>query len=283
MSISQTSLDGENDAPRGLLLVGHGTRDPAGLEELREVARQLAAACPQVVVQHSFLELAEPTIAAGIAFCVEQGVRQLTVQPLLLFAAGHAQRDIPEELDRAARKFPQVEINVSSHLGCHPRLLELSELRLAEARASCSPVPDAETLLLMVGRGSGDPQANSEMARFSRLRWEQRALGWVETCFTAMTWPSLAEGLAAAALLAKRRVVVQPHLLFRGELLSRVQLETAAAAERYADKEWIIAGHLGPHALLIDALVQLSSPGTAAPERLSGEPVKGTFNRSLGG
>jgi sirohydrochlorin cobaltochelatase len=227
------------------------------LDELRSVARQLAAACPQAVVEHCFLELAEPTIAEGIARCMEQGVQRLTVQPLLLFAAGHAKRDIPEEVVRAAHKFPPLEVTFSPHLGCHLRMLELSELRFAEAIASREPVPDAETLLLMVGRGSRDPSANLEMARFTRLRWERRALGWVETCFTAMTWPSLADGLAAAASLAKRRIVVQPHLLFRGELLTRVQEETAAAA-RQNDKEWILAGHLGPHALLVEALIDLA-------------------------
>jgi sirohydrochlorin cobaltochelatase len=241
------------------LLIGHGTRDSAGLAELREVARRLAAASPQVLVQHCFLELAEPTIAAGILRCVEQGVRQLTVQPLLLFAAGHAKRDIPEEVDRAARQYPLLQLRVSQPLGCHPKLLDLSELRYAEALASFPGVPDGETLLLLVGRGSRDPETNSEMARFSRLRWERRELGWVETCFTAMTWPSLADGLAAAATLAKRRIVVQPHLLFAGELLSRVQQEAAAAARRHPEKQWVLAPHLGPHALLIDALVDLST------------------------
>ena len=178
---------------------------------------------------------------------------------------------------------PSLSCGSSPPLGCHPKLLDLSELRFAEALASCPSVPDAETLLLLVGRGSRDPQANSEMARFSRLRWERRELGWVQTCFTAMTWPSLAEGLAAAALLAKRRIVVQPHLLFAGELLSGVQQETAEAAQRHRDKQWIIAPHLGPHALLIDALVELSAVAAPASMRLPEMPGKGKFRSSPGG
>ena len=260
MSLSQTSLRNRNDRP-GLLLVGHETREAAGLEELRSAARQLATACPQAVVEHCFLELAEPTIAEGVARCAEQGVQRLTVQPLLLFAAGHIKRDIPDEVNQAVRGHPGLEANLAAPLGCHPRMLELSELRFDEALASRPVVADEETVLLMVGRGSRDPEANSEMARFSRLRWEQRPLGWVLTCYLAMTWPSLADGLAAAAALAKRRVVVQPHLLFRGELLTRVQEETAAAADRHADKEWIVASHLGPHPLLVDALAALSGLG----------------------
>jgi sirohydrochlorin cobaltochelatase len=124
-------------------------------------------------------------------------------------------------------------------------------------------------LLLLVGRGSHDPGANSEMARFSRLRWERQRFGWVETCHLAMTWPSLTEGLATAAALAFPRIVVQPHLLFRGELVSRVCEETAAAAARHPEKEWIIARHLGPHELLIAALAERAG----LVERASTSPI----------
>jgi sirohydrochlorin cobaltochelatase len=244
-----------------MLLVGHGTREAGGLAEMKEVVRQVAAACPHVLVRHAFLELAEPTISEAIASCVEQGVRRLTIQPLLLFAAGHAKRDIPAAVDAAAQKLPQLELRIAPHLACHPRLLDLSDLRFAESIADRESLPDAQTLLLLVGRGSHDPQANSEMAQFTRLRWERRALGWVETCFAAMTWPSLAQGLATAASLPARRIVVQPHLLFRGDLLSRIREQAAEAADQHAEKEWIIASHLGSHALLVETLIERAELG----------------------
>lgn len=250
----------------GLLLVGHGTRDPAGLEEVRSVAQQAASVCPQLIVEHCFLELAAPGIARGIETCVQRGVRRLVIQPLLLFAAGHAKADIPAEVHRARDRYPAVQIVIAPHLGCHPQLLELSELRYAAALAGRPAVADAETLLLLVGRGSRDPEANSELVCFSRLRWERRRLGRVETCFMALTWPSLAEGLAAATKLAQRRIVVQPHLLFRGELLTRIYAEAGAAAARDPDHEWIMAHHLGPHSLLAAALLDRSRLDRSRPE-----------------
>jgi sirohydrochlorin ferrochelatase len=204
--------------------------------------------------------MAEPTIAQGVARLVEQGVRQITVQPLLLFAAEHARRDIPEQVAKAAESFPGLQWHQTPHLGCHLRLLELSELRYREAIATRAGVPDDQTLLLMVGRGSRDPQANSEMASFSRLRWEQRRLGRVETCYLAMTRPTLAEGLASAARHGLPRIVVQPHLLFQGELLSQVAEETTSAAAEHPSREWIIAAHLGPHPLLCQAITERASP-----------------------
>ena len=61
-------------------------------------------------------------------------------------------------------------------LGCHQAIVELSATRFEQClamadrgeadRGEAEPVPAADTLLLIVGRGSRDPQANSELARF---------------------------------------------------------------------------------------------------------------------
>jgi sirohydrochlorin ferrochelatase len=135
--------------------------------------------------------------------------------------------------------------------------LELSELRLHEAIEG-SPAGDWETLLLMVGRGSGNGQAIEEMRRFSRLRSQRRRLGGVETCFLARATPSLTDGLTLAAESPFRQIVVQCHLLFHGELVAQVEEETTRAAARHADRAWVFAGPLSPHPLLVQALADRS-------------------------
>jgi sirohydrochlorin cobaltochelatase len=237
---------------RGLLLVGHGTHDPAGIAETLSVASQVAERLPDMVVESCFLELADPNPSKAIDRCVELGVRELIVSPLLLFAAGHANRDIPLELANAAARHPGLTLRQSAHLGCHPRLLELSQLRFREA---ASHVSQHETLLLMVGRGSYDPLANSEMAAFSRLRQEQKEVGWTETCFTAMASPSLDAALPVVARMRFATIVVQPHLLFAGELLARVRQAVEQARRDWPEHEWLLTEPLGPHPLLVDALL----------------------------
>ena len=101
------------------------------------------------------------------------------------------------------------------------------------------------------------------MMHFSQLRQEQSGLGGVHTCFLAMAQPSLAEGLAAAAASPCSRIIVQPHLLFYGDLLERLRAETAAAAALHPGKQWIVANHLGPHPLLVQALLDRTSRSLA--------------------
>jgi sirohydrochlorin cobaltochelatase len=119
----------------------------------------------------------------------------------------------------------------------------------------------------MVGRGSYEAEANAEMAKFARLRWESTPVGWHELCFTAMTRPLLYNALPKVAALGYPRVVVQPHLLFSGELLSRVSHEVAAFAASHPNQEYIVTGQLGVHALLAEAIVAKVVMATGAGQR----------------
>lgn len=242
----------------GMLIVGHGTRDAAGQAEFLAAAQTVAALCPQWTIEPCFLELAEPTIATGIARLIERGVTQeITVAPLLLFAAGHAKSDIPQAISREAAKYPGLRLRQASHLGIHPAIVALSKRRYQERLDGLPPIPESETLLLFVGRGSRDPNANAELAQFARLRWEACPTGWLQACYAAMAEPSLERALEVVAQLRFRRIVVQPHLLFRGELLSRIERSVERFGNEHAEIEWAVTPHLGPDRLVAEALVDM--------------------------
>lgn len=246
----------------GLVIVGHGTRDQAGLDEFLRLVELVRRSAPAVAVEPAFLEFAEPSIPDAIATLVAGGARRVEVLPLLLFAAGHAKEDIPAEVARAAERHPEVELNLTQYLGCHQALIELSVLRGREALERADASTSADTLLLMIGRGSHDPTANAEMCQFARLRYEAAPCGRLDVAFTAMTKPSLNEGLEVASQLRFRKVLVQPHLLFQGELLARVREAVGKVAQKKSDKEWVCADHLGAHPLLARAVLDRAGIGS---------------------
>ncbi|HEX5442506.1 MAG TPA: sirohydrochlorin chelatase [Pirellulales bacterium] len=247
--------------PSGLLIVGHGTRDPAGIAEFHQTVELISRRLANVVVEGGFLELAEPTIAAALDRAVQRGAQRLAAAPLVLFAAGHAKQDIPAALAAAANTHELPVPRLLPHLGCHPAMIRLSLKRYEEAIERLPTAADSETLLLMVGRGSTDAEANSELARFARLRWEARPVGWHETCFAALAQPSLERAMAMAARLPFRRVVVQPHLLFQGELLRGIRHTVETHARRWPAIEWAVTEHLGPDELLAEAVAEGSGFG----------------------
>jgi sirohydrochlorin ferrochelatase len=210
-------------------------------------------------VEPSFLELAQPTIGEGLQRLAEQGVSEAVVLPLLLFAAGHVRLDIPAAVAQAAKQYSGLRVRQVSHLGCEPRIVELSRRRYDEVLAGRPLVSPQETLLLLVGRGSRDRRATEEMLQFAELRRQNTNVGHVETCFAAMERPSLAELLPRIAQRPVRRIVVQPHLLFPGYLATKIR---AAVDEQQAQRpaiEWLVTEPLGADRLLAEVVAEIAA------------------------
>jgi sirohydrochlorin cobaltochelatase len=240
-------------ARRGVMVVGHGTADPVGAEETRQVARQVAGLMPGVPVELGFLEVIGPTIGDAVAALAGRGCTEVVVAPLLLFAAGHARRDVPEAV-RDAAAAAGVRAAQAEPLGCHEAVVRLAAARRHEAVAGLPPVPDAETVLVVIGRGSSDPTAPAQLDAFVRATRPTQSR--VELGFVAAARPSLDEALVAAARGgAVRRVVVQPHLLFRGHVEEQVSAALARGRQEHPAVEWVQAARLGADPLVAQAVV----------------------------
>ena len=238
----------------GILLVGHGTRDAVGQHEFLMTAAMLQQALGETPVEPCFLELVEPGIPLGWRRLAERGVRHVVVTPLLLFAAGHAKCDIPDATAAAADRTPGITWSKSAPLGCHQAVLELSARRFDEA----DPLGNeelAQTLLLMVGRGSLDVEATAAMHAFAGLRQAQSRPAATQVAFIAMAEPRLPAALQDVGVQRFTRVIVQPHLLFSGLLLDEVRAQVATAARHMPETQWQVADRLGPDDLLIQAVL----------------------------
>jgi sirohydrochlorin cobaltochelatase len=222
-----------------LLIVGHGTRDEDGAEEFRRFVRRVEARAvgrgAADAVAGGFIELSPPPLRDAVAGLVEAGHRELTAVPLILLAAGHAKGDIPAALAREKERHPGLRTKYARPLGPHPVVLDLLRRRLDEmltASDSASVSDSAATAqadaVLLVGRGTTDPDANADLYRAARLLWETtRDLGirQVEAAFVSLAEPSVPQGLDRLRALGARRVVVLPFFLFPGILPTRIHTQ----------------------------------------------------------
>jgi sirohydrochlorin cobaltochelatase len=243
------------EAHTGLLLVGHGSRERIGIDEFLATAALVAEAAGSTPVEPCFLEFAAPSIADAFEALVRRGARRVCVVPLLLFAAGHARQDIPRAVAHAARRYPEVQVAQSDHLGCHDAVLELSHARYDESLRERTRVASADTALVLVGRGSHDAEATAEMRQFAALRARCGSAQRVYVGFLAMADPPLESVLEEAAASGAKRIVVQPHLLFGGVLVDRIGAMVARVAARHPHPEWVVAGHLGTSPLIAAAVI----------------------------
>jgi sirohydrochlorin cobaltochelatase len=238
-----------------LLLVGHGTRDNQGRQAFLDFAEAYQALDSSRPVVPCFLELTTPSIQEGIDRCVEQGYTEFSVLPILLFAARHNKFDVTNELDRAKTRHPQLKFHYGRHFGITPAILDLWRKRLAALDHLSEASQNREdTVLLFVGRGSSDPDANSDVYKMARLLWEGSGYQTVEVCFIGITHPRLEEGFRRARLYQPKRIVVLPYFLFTGVLVKKIFDITAQQQEQYPDISTICLPEMGIQPELLSVL-----------------------------
>jgi sirohydrochlorin cobaltochelatase len=241
----------------GIMVCGHGSRDEGAMEEFQLVAAGIAARLPDYPIETGYLEFARPIIRDGLSALVARGVRDILAVPGMLFAATHVKNDLPWELNTFMAEHPEIDIRFGRELGIEPKLLEAARARIEEAEAkAASKVARAETLLVVVGRGTTDSDANSNIAKVARMLWEGMGFGWAETVFSGVAFPRVDDGLERATRLGFKRIIVFPYFLFTGILVNRIYGQTREVAARHPEIEFLQAPYLRDHPLVLDAFVE---------------------------
>jgi sirohydrochlorin cobaltochelatase len=235
-----------------VLLCGHGSRDPEAIDEFERAATALRARLHGRDFTTGYLEFARPTIGEALADLHARGAAKILAVPGMLFAASHVKNDLPWEMNSFMAAHPGAEVRLGRDLGIDPKLLEAAADRIA---AVAPKRERSESLLVVVGRGTNDPDANANIAKVARMLWEGLGFGWAEAAFSGVAQPRVGAAIDRAARLGFRRIVVFPYFLFIGVLVKRIYGETDDAAARFPEISFVKAGYLRDHPRVIDAFL----------------------------
>lgn len=250
----KTALHGP-DGRIGVMICGHGSRNRFAVGEFAQLARRLQELLHPVPVAYGYLEFARPILREGLESLQSQGVRHILALPAMLFAAGHAKNDIPSVLNAFAAE-SGLKVEYGRELGVDLAMIQaagariracLEEANSRDLAAGRVPPPPEETLLVVVGRGSSDPDANSNVAKVTRMLVEGFGFGWGETLYSGVTFPLVEPGLRQVVKLGYRRIVVFPYFLFSGVLVSRIAQHSALVAADHPEVDLLQASYLGDH------------------------------------
>ena len=237
----------------GVMVCGHGSRDEDAVSEFLNFAKKLKNQLLQYELDWGFLEFAKPVIKSGLDSLRGKGISEIMSVPVMLFAAGHAKNDIPSVLNAYQAQYPELSISYGRELGIDLKLIRAAGERVKDAiEQADGDISPEETLLMVVGRGASDPDANSNVSKVTRMLWEGLGLGWAETAYSGVTFPLIKPGLEHASKLGYKRIVVFPYFLFTGILVKRIYQYTDLVAAEHPEIQFVKASYLNDHPLVLD-------------------------------
>ena len=243
----------------GLLLVGHGSHCVVSASQMHRIGELVAAGLPGVAVEVGFLEMTDPPVPLVLDEMVGRGCRRVAVLPLMLLAAGHTKSDVPAVVIAGRERHPGVDIAFGSALGVAPELLEIGRGNIESTGATGLP-------LVVIARGTSDPDANAEAAKAGRLLAEWTRSDFVFQGFTGVTWPLTPEALDTVATMGVERLGLFFWFLCNGKLIERARGQIAEFTAR-TGVEVVDAGYFGPDPQLVPLI------GRRYLEAIEGSPT----------
>ena len=243
-----------------ILFVGHGSRDVNAVKEFYQLADHFRQRFPDRLVETGFLEFARPIIADGVAKLVEQGATHIHAIPGMLMAGGHAKNDIPSELNALQQQYG-ITIEYGAELGVNAKMIQAAQARIEEAEMELKQRIDGDyarkdTLLVVVGRGASDADANSNISKITRVLEEGMGFGWATTGYSGVTTPLLPECLERVHAMGFKQVIVFPYFMFTGRLITRIYDWVDDYAAAHPEVTIVKAPYLNDHERVIDTFVE---------------------------
>jgi len=237
-----------------VLLIGHGSRNPKGNDEFLRFSERVAARNPKLDFVPCFIEFHDVLIPDGIDRAVALGATRIVAVPVILLAAGHVKVEIPELLEDGRKRHPGVEIVYARNIGVCDATVRMLVERVAGAVADAGGTDPAETGVLVLGRGSSDPDANGDIAKIARLFWEATDYDLVPYAFIGVTRPDLPTGVERLVRLGARTVVIAPYFLFTGVLIERIHALTEGFRQTYPGVRFVVSKYFEFHDRLLDVV-----------------------------
>ncbi|MFJ8452935.1 sirohydrochlorin chelatase [Bacillus paramycoides] len=246
---------------KAVLYICHGSRLKAAKEEAIQFITSCISRVEANIQEVCFLELASPSIDEGFRTCVKRGATEIVAIPVFLLAAGHVKEDIPLELRKLNEQYPNIKIVYGNPFG-------VSEV-LVKAVYNGMGIKEEVTLLL-VARGSSDPQTLQDIKWISSLFQKEKNIIKVEVCYLAAAEPKFDEKLKEIVEQKERNIVVLPYLLFTGLLMKHIEKEV----RQYESEEIKTSPYLGKNVAFRDMLIQKTE------EILKGDQYVSTYSAS---
>jgi len=249
------NLDSKLNNQVAILICGHGSRNKLAITEFQELTKLIQKRYPNILVEYGFLEFAKPSIVDALDKLKDNSIKKIIAIPAMLFAAGHVKNDIPSLLMNYSSK-TGIEIIYGRELGINNLMISAACERVKDVFKQNNTLKPEESLLVVVGRGSSDPDANSNVSKITRMIVEGIGLGWGETVYSGVTFPLVEPGLKNVVRLGYKNIIIFPYFLFSGVLVTRIKRQSDLVAINNPNISFIHAKYLASQSYVVDTFVE---------------------------
>lgn len=239
-------------SPIGLLLCGHGARNPQAQIPFMAWGEQLLRATGFPDGEIGFMEFADPTIPDAAQRLLAKGYRHLLVIPAFVMGARHAREDIPAILRELQQQpaFTDVRLDYIPGIAGHPQLLAALSARLDEALMHQPPAEHSE--LLLVAHGSSDEDANAAVQDLAERLGSTRHFRRARAAFCAVCEPRIEQVLAQLPSTTQQAVIL-PFFILPSAPVQQVYALADEHAARTPSTKITKGNCLADHPLLFEA------------------------------
>ena len=245
-----------------VLIAGHGSPNRAGNQEIEKFVAQWRTRHSDWQIEVCFIEHADVLVPEGLDKAAGQA-RRVVLLPLILNAAGHVKIELPEAVEEARQRHPDVEFIVVPHLGMCRDVFTVLQRQLKQLMKSLDSPDPQTTGVVLLGRGSSDAEANGELARMARWLYEENDHELVDLAFTGVTWPRLETIVQRQVRLGMRQICILPVYLFTGVLIERIKAQVKRLQSQYPQVSFALGDYFGFEPEIFRLVDQLTSAGMA--------------------
>lgn len=233
-----------------ILFIAHGSKKTQCNRETENFVSMLKKVVTPKKIELCYLEFAHPSIQEGISNCAKKGSTKIIAMPLLLSDASHAKEDIPNEIDRAKLKYPQIEFYYGKPIGVHRKIYDILLTRLFETKCSI----DKKTAVIIVAKGSRVDTANSNLIKISKEFSTYCEAGIVAAAFLNMASPKFEDVIEECIDKGASKFVILPYILFQGLLIKKIDETINEFVTKYPDYSFLTGKSIGSHLLLFEII-----------------------------
>lgn len=125
MTHSQQTNQETHQATKGVVLFGHGSRDPLWHKPMEAVAARMQTLSPATPVLCAYLEISTPDLANACATLIQSGVQAIQVVPMFLGLGRHAREDLPVLVERMRLQHPSIAFTLQPAVSENERMVQL--------------------------------------------------------------------------------------------------------------------------------------------------------------